>query len=168
MTRLVVKVDQFERIEDRVAVKETYVKERIWENDPAFWWQDNRELGVPREVQLQMLASSATRKQDERHIVQFRGHHVDKEKSTFRIYMEYLPCGDMSALISAQRKPVYVDDGNTTSKTVMLILCLECSTTEEMPRRMVYCLSAGKSLRSRYQKPSSGTSFSKWQQACVV
>ncbi|KAG9553928.1 kinase-like protein, partial [Aureobasidium melanogenum] len=100
--RLFVKVDDQNRITERIVVKDSFQKLEMWADE--HWWERGR-LGLdPRESIVNKLLSLPTPERWERYIVEYLGHSINHKWKTNRTYMEYCDGGDLHKLMKAQNQ----------------------------------------------------------------
>ncbi|KAG9638013.1 kinase-like protein, partial [Aureobasidium melanogenum] len=100
--RLFVKVDDQNRITERIVVKDSFQKLEMWADE--HWWERGR-LGMdPRESIVNKLLSLPTPERWERYIVEYLGHSINHKWKTNRTYMEYCDGGDLHKLMKAQNQ----------------------------------------------------------------
>jgi hypothetical protein len=99
--RLFVRVDDQQRIIERVVVKDAW-STHVWDEED--WWEEGRFRCDPRESITHKLLSLPTPENWERHIVQYMSHSVNHTWRVNRTYMEYCEGGDLEGLKKAQDK----------------------------------------------------------------
>ncbi|KAG9637485.1 kinase-like protein, partial [Aureobasidium melanogenum] len=100
--RLFVKVDDQNRITERIAVKDSFQKLEMWADE--HWWERGRLGFDPRESIVNKLLSLPTPERWERYIVEYLGHSINHKWKTNRTYMEYCDGGDLHKLMKAQNQ----------------------------------------------------------------
>lgn len=99
--RLFVKLDDRNRITERIVVKDSFQKLETWVEEN--WWESGRFGIDPRESIVNKILSLPTPQRWERYIVEYLGHSINHQWKTNRTYMEYCDGGDLHKLMKAQR-----------------------------------------------------------------
>ncbi|KAI5275411.1 hypothetical protein E4T47_01536 [Aureobasidium subglaciale] len=101
-TRLFVRVDDQNKITERIAVKESLAKMARWMEEDM--WFPGRYGKDPRESIIHKLLTMATPQRWERYIIGYLGHTINHELKSHRTYMEYVEGGDLDDLFKAHNR----------------------------------------------------------------
>ena len=97
--RLFVRVDDQQKITERVVIKDSWSK-AYWDKED--WWQKGRYRCDPRESITHKLLTLPTPQEWERYLVGYISHSINPTCQTNRVYMEYCESGDLEGLKKAQ------------------------------------------------------------------